>query len=163
MRLPAAKGHSVVRVPQPPLLPLLRFHLSLFKPRPLCSHSVLTDEDLVYIFCIMKKIKINWIHIIKEHMQKAMRLNDYHYPYAVLVSCSSYCLTIWCIGISGISFICSTVGAKCSRRWVGSWKWILSQPFKTSASRCLKITMRGAPPVDKTSTIKSVKAFQIWL
>jgi len=34
----------------------------------------------------MKKIKINWIHIIKEHMQKAMRLSDYHYPYAVLVS-----------------------------------------------------------------------------
>jgi len=34
----------------------------------------------------MKKIKINWIHIIKEHMQKAMRLSDYHYPYAVLIS-----------------------------------------------------------------------------
>ena len=28
----------------------------------------------------------NWIHIIKEHMQKAMRLSDYHYPYAVLIS-----------------------------------------------------------------------------
>ena len=25
------------------------------------------------------------IHIIKEHMQKAMRLGDYHYPYAVLI------------------------------------------------------------------------------
>ena len=47
---------------------------------------MLTEEDLVYIFCIMKKIRINWIHIIKEHMQKAMRLCDYHYPYAVLVS-----------------------------------------------------------------------------
>ena len=45
------------------------------------NHSVLTEEDLVYIFCIMKKIRINWIHIIKEHMQKAMRLSDYHYPY----------------------------------------------------------------------------------
>ena len=42
------------------------------------NHSLLTMEDLVYIFCIMKKIKINWIHIIKEHMQKAMRLSDYH-------------------------------------------------------------------------------------
>jgi len=50
------------------------------------NHSVLTEEDLVYIFCIMKKIKINWIHIIKEHMQKAMRLSDYRYPYVVLVS-----------------------------------------------------------------------------
>jgi len=36
------------------------------------NHSVLTKEDLVYIYCIMKKIKINWIHIIKEHMQKSM-------------------------------------------------------------------------------------------
>jgi len=34
------------------------------------NHSVLTKEDLVYIFCIMKKIKINWIHIIKEHITK---------------------------------------------------------------------------------------------
>ena len=50
------------------------------------NHSVLTEEDLVYIYCIMKKIGINWIHIIKEHMQKAMRLSDYHYPYAVLIS-----------------------------------------------------------------------------
>ena len=30
------------------------------------NHSVLTEEDLVYIYCIMKKIKINWIHIIKR-------------------------------------------------------------------------------------------------
>jgi len=50
------------------------------------NHSVLTEEDLVYIYCIMKKIKINWIDIIKEHMQKAMRLSDYHYSYAVLIS-----------------------------------------------------------------------------
>jgi len=50
------------------------------------NHFVLTEEDLVYIYCIIKKIKINWIHIIKEHMQKAMRLNDYHYPYVVLIS-----------------------------------------------------------------------------
>jgi len=50
------------------------------------NHSVLTEEDLVYIYSIMKKVKINWIHIIKEHMQKSMRLSDYHYPYAILIS-----------------------------------------------------------------------------
>jgi len=50
------------------------------------NHSVLTEEDLLYIYCIMKKIKINWIDIIKEHMQKSMRLSDYHYPYVVLIS-----------------------------------------------------------------------------
>jgi len=49
------------------------------------NHFVLTEEDLVYIYCIINKIKINWIHIIKEHMQKSMRLSDYHYPYALLI------------------------------------------------------------------------------
>ena len=34
----------------------------------------------------MNKVKINWIHTIKEHMQKAMRLYDFHYPYAILFS-----------------------------------------------------------------------------
>jgi len=34
----------------------------------------------------MNKVKINWIHIIKEHMQKSLRLSDYHCPYAVLIS-----------------------------------------------------------------------------
>jgi len=34
----------------------------------------------------MNKVKINWIHTIKEHMQKAMRLCDFHYPYVILIS-----------------------------------------------------------------------------
>ena len=47
---------------------------------------MLTEEDLVFISCIMNKTKINWIHIIEEHMQKSMRLSDYHYTYAILIS-----------------------------------------------------------------------------
>jgi len=50
------------------------------------NHSMLIGEDLVLIYCTMNKIKINWIHIIKEHMKKSMRLSDYHYPYIVLIS-----------------------------------------------------------------------------
>ena len=34
----------------------------------------------------MNKVKINWIHTIKEHMQKAMRWFDFHYSYAILIS-----------------------------------------------------------------------------
>jgi len=41
------------------------------------NHFVLNEEDLVFIYCIMNKVKINWIHIIKEHMLKSMRLSDY--------------------------------------------------------------------------------------
>jgi len=50
------------------------------------NHSTLSEEDLLLIYCNMNKVKINWIHTIKEHMQKAMRLCDFHYPYAILIS-----------------------------------------------------------------------------
>jgi len=50
------------------------------------NHSIITKEDIVLIYCVMNKVKINWIHIIKEHTQKSIRLSDYHYPYAVLIT-----------------------------------------------------------------------------
>ena len=50
------------------------------------NHSTFSEEDLLMICCIMNKVKINWIHTIKEHMQKVMRLCDFHYPYAILIS-----------------------------------------------------------------------------
>ena len=50
------------------------------------NHSTISEEDLLLIYCIMNKVKINWIHTIKEHMQKSVRLCDFHYPYAILFS-----------------------------------------------------------------------------
>jgi len=50
------------------------------------NHSTLSKEDLVLIYCIMNKIKLNWIHIIKDHMQKATRLCDFRYPYGILIT-----------------------------------------------------------------------------
>ena len=50
------------------------------------NHSTLSKEDLVLIYCIINQVKINWIQIIKEHMQKATRLCDFHYPYAILIT-----------------------------------------------------------------------------
>ena len=50
------------------------------------NHSTLSKRDMLMIYCIMNKVKINWIHTIKEHMQKATRLSDFHYPYAILIS-----------------------------------------------------------------------------
>jgi len=50
------------------------------------NHSILFEEGLLLIYCIMNKVRINWIHTIKEHMQKFMRLCDFHYPYAILIS-----------------------------------------------------------------------------
>jgi len=50
------------------------------------NHSTLSEEDLVLIYCNMNKVKLNWIHIFKDHMQKATRLSYFHYPYAILIS-----------------------------------------------------------------------------
>jgi len=50
------------------------------------NHSTLFEEDLLLIYYIMNKVKLNWIHIIKDYMQKAIRLSDFHYPHAILIS-----------------------------------------------------------------------------
>jgi len=50
------------------------------------NHVVLTKEDLILIYCMMKNIKVIWIHVFKEHMQKSMRLSYYHFPYVVFMS-----------------------------------------------------------------------------
>jgi len=50
------------------------------------NHSMVTEEDLVLIYYVVNKVKINWIHIIKEYIQKPISLSDYHYPYVVLIT-----------------------------------------------------------------------------
>ena len=50
------------------------------------NHFTVSEEDLLLIYCIMNKVKINWIHTIKDHMQKSIRLSEFHYPYAILIS-----------------------------------------------------------------------------
>jgi len=32
------------------------------------NHSTLSEKDLLLIYCIMNKVKNNWIHTIKEHI-----------------------------------------------------------------------------------------------
>ena len=65
---------------------LIAFIISwIFTPRG-NNHSTLSEKDLVLIYYIMNKVKLNWIHIFKDHMQKSTRLSDYHYPYTILIS-----------------------------------------------------------------------------
>jgi len=45
------------------------------------NHSTISKEYLVLI-----KVKLNLIHIFKDHKQKETRLSDFHYPYAILIS-----------------------------------------------------------------------------
>ena len=36
------------------------------------NHSTLSEEDLLLIYCIMNKVKINWIHTIKEWLHSGI-------------------------------------------------------------------------------------------
>jgi len=50
------------------------------------NHVVLTEKDFVLVYYIMKNIKVNWIHVFKELMQKSVRLSDDRLPHVILVS-----------------------------------------------------------------------------
>ena len=50
------------------------------------NHAVLTEEDMILMYCIMHRVKINWVNVFKEHMVKTRNLVDYCIPYVVLVS-----------------------------------------------------------------------------
>jgi len=47
---------------------------------------VLIDEDLMLIYCLMGKIKVNRVIVIKEHIIKIRRKVEFRIPYAVLIS-----------------------------------------------------------------------------
>jgi len=50
------------------------------------NHAVLYEEDLILMYCIINRIKVNWPYVIAEEMEKAKRLPDYRLPYVVLIS-----------------------------------------------------------------------------
>ena len=41
------------------------------------NHAVLTEDDLILMYCLVNKIKVNWVSVIKEQLV----------PYAILISC----------------------------------------------------------------------------
>jgi len=50
------------------------------------NHVTLTKEDLMLLYRLMKKVRVNWVFTMKDHMSKAQKLNDYKLSYVVLVS-----------------------------------------------------------------------------
>jgi len=57
----------------------------LLTPRE-CNHAVLTEEHLMLMYCLMGKIHVNWVSVIKEHIIKIRRKVEYKIPYVVLIS-----------------------------------------------------------------------------
>jgi len=50
------------------------------------NHATLTEEDLMLLYCLVNKVKVDWVFTMKDHMFKAQKLNDYKLPYAILIS-----------------------------------------------------------------------------
>jgi len=50
------------------------------------NHVVLMEEDMILMYCLMSKTKVNWINVIKEHILKIRKKPEYHKPYVVLIS-----------------------------------------------------------------------------
>ena len=69
------------------LIPRLLAHIIAWQLTPRGrNHVVLHEEDLILLYCIMNKLKVNWVSNMKEHMLKSTRLPDYRFPYAIYVS-----------------------------------------------------------------------------
>ena len=50
------------------------------------NHATLTEEDLILMYCLMNKIKINWINVIRKHLFKVGKKLEYRIPYVILLS-----------------------------------------------------------------------------
>jgi len=50
------------------------------------NHVVLTEEDLILMYCFMTKTKENWVNVIREHIFKINKKLEYRIPYVVLIS-----------------------------------------------------------------------------
>jgi len=50
------------------------------------NHAVLTEKDLMLMYCLMGRIQVNWVSVIKEHIIKIRKKIKYKIPYVVLIS-----------------------------------------------------------------------------
>ena len=44
------------------------------------------EEDLILMYCLMNKIKVNWVNVICEHLFKLGKKLEYCIPYVILLS-----------------------------------------------------------------------------
>jgi len=59
--------------------------ISLLTPRGF-NHVVFIEEDLILMYCLMTKTKVNWVNVIREHIFKVNKKLEYRIPYVVLIS-----------------------------------------------------------------------------
>jgi len=50
------------------------------------NHATLMEEELMLLYCLVNKVKVDWVFTMKGHKFKAQKFNDYKLPYAILIS-----------------------------------------------------------------------------
>jgi len=50
------------------------------------NHATLTEKDLILMYYLMNKIKVNWVNVIREHLFKVGKKLEYRIPYVILLS-----------------------------------------------------------------------------
>ena len=50
------------------------------------NHATLTEEDLILVYCITSKIRVNWIQVICDHLFKVGKKLEYRIPYVTMLS-----------------------------------------------------------------------------
>jgi len=50
------------------------------------NHAKLTEKDFMLMYCLMGKIKVNWVSLVKEHIIKIKRKVEFRIPYSILIS-----------------------------------------------------------------------------
>ena len=50
------------------------------------NHTVLIEDDLILMYCLVNKIKVNWVSVIKEQLVCIRKKPEFKIPYAILIS-----------------------------------------------------------------------------
>jgi len=50
------------------------------------NHAVLTEDDLILMYCLVNKIKVNWVSVIKEQLVRIRKKPEFKIPYEILIS-----------------------------------------------------------------------------
>ena len=50
------------------------------------NHAMLTEDDLIMMYYLVNKIKVNWVSVIKEQLVRIRKKPEFKVPYAMLIS-----------------------------------------------------------------------------
>ena len=44
------------------------------------NHAVITEDDLILMYCLVNKIKVNWVSVIKEQVVRIRKKLEFKIP-----------------------------------------------------------------------------------